>query len=259
MDSVADRSKESEKSKPAAWDALIPRTWLHAAPTAGLMYRKPLCALPMPDCCCAVVNPTCHAGGHGLYSRHGSSRLICKPVQLFHTQPLTPCSAVAALLLQPPCILQVVMAYTVGMAAALLALQATPAGAQTLQWVAIAALGFTIYGPQMLIGLSGAELVSPGAVGASQGILGWIAYLGAANAGGWSWVGWATCSAASENVSRAPAGHVQPESRMGLPQQPHPVRHPVNGLGACRCVAASIACGSAQLGSAWSRQRRWVE
>lgn len=75
------------------------------------------------------------------------------------------------------------MAYTVGMAAALLALQATPAGAQTLQWIAIAALGFTIYGPQMLIGLSGAELVAPGAVGASQGILGWIAYLGAANAG----------------------------------------------------------------------------
>jgi sugar phosphate permease len=75
------------------------------------------------------------------------------------------------------------MAYTVGMAAALLALQATPAGATTLQWIAIAALGFTIYGPQMLIGLSGAELVSPGAVGASQGILGWIAYLGAANAG----------------------------------------------------------------------------
>lgn len=79
---------------------------------------------------------------------------------------------------------QVVIAYTVGMAAALLALQATPAGASTLQWIAIAALGFTIYGPQMLIGLSGAELVAPGAVGASQGILGWIAYLGAANAGG---------------------------------------------------------------------------
>ena len=75
------------------------------------------------------------------------------------------------------------MAYTVGMAAALLALQATPAGAQTLQWVAIAALGFTIYGPQMLIGLSGAELVSPGAVGASQGILGLISYMGAAGAG----------------------------------------------------------------------------
>lgn len=78
---------------------------------------------------------------------------------------------------------QVVMAYTVGMAAALLALQATPASAPALQWAAIAALGFAIYGPQMLIGLSGAELVAPGAVGASQGILGWIAYLGAANAG----------------------------------------------------------------------------
>eukprot|EP00775_Hariotina_reticulata_P011432 gene11432-11578_t len=79
--------------------------------------------------------------------------------------------------------IKVVMAYTVGMAGALLALQAVPAEAKALQWIAIAALGFTIYGPQMLIGLSGAELVSPGAVGASQGILGWIAYLGAANAG----------------------------------------------------------------------------
>jgi sugar phosphate permease len=81
------------------------------------------------------------------------------------------------------CLLQVVMGYTVAMAGALLALQAVPAEAKALQWIAIAALGFSIYGPQMLIGLSGAELVSPGAVGASQGILGWIAYLGAANAG----------------------------------------------------------------------------
>jgi sugar phosphate permease len=78
---------------------------------------------------------------------------------------------------------QVVMGYTVAMAGALLALQAVPAEAKVLQWIAIAALGFSIYGPQMLIGLSGAELVSPTAVGASQGILGWIAYLGAANAG----------------------------------------------------------------------------
>ncbi|WIA32408.1 hypothetical protein OEZ86_003235 [Tetradesmus obliquus] len=79
--------------------------------------------------------------------------------------------------------IQVVMGYTVAMAGALLALQAVPAEAKVLQWLAIAALGFSIYGPQMLIGLSGAELVSPTAVGASQGILGWIAYLGAANAG----------------------------------------------------------------------------
>ena len=35
----------------------------------------------------------------------------------------------------------------------------------------------------MLIGLCGAELVAKSAVGASQGVLGLISYLGAANAG----------------------------------------------------------------------------
>lgn len=44
-------------------------------------------------------------------------------------------------------------------------------------------IGFFLYGPQMLIGLCGAELVGPESVGASEGFLGWIAYLGAANAG----------------------------------------------------------------------------
>ena len=44
-------------------------------------------------------------------------------------------------------------------------------------------IGFFLYGPQMLIGLCGAELVGPLSVGASEGFLGWIAYLGAANAG----------------------------------------------------------------------------
>ena len=37
--------------------------------------------------------------------------------------------------------------------------------------------------PQMLIRLCGTELVRPASVGASEGFLGWIAYLGAANAG----------------------------------------------------------------------------
>jgi OPA family sugar phosphate sensor protein UhpC-like MFS transporter len=75
------------------------------------------------------------------------------------------------------------MAYTVGIAAALFALSVVPASQPHLQWLSIFALGFCIYGPQMLIGLCGAELVAPAAVGASQGLLGWIAYLGAANAG----------------------------------------------------------------------------
>ena len=78
---------------------------------------------------------------------------------------------------------RVVMAYTVGIAAALLAFQAVPAGAAALQWLNVFMIGFFLYGPQMLIGLCGAELVGPDSVGASEGFLGWIAYLGAANAG----------------------------------------------------------------------------
>jgi len=78
---------------------------------------------------------------------------------------------------------RVCMVYTCGMALALLALKAVPAGQPPLLAACVAALGFCIYGPQMLVGLAGAELVSPSGVGASQGLLGWVAYLGAANAG----------------------------------------------------------------------------
>eukprot|EP00191_Tetraselmis_sp_GSL018_P003122 CAMPEP_0177601082 /NCGR_PEP_ID=MMETSP0419_2-20121207/14035_1 /TAXON_ID=582737 /ORGANISM="Tetraselmis sp., Strain GSL018" /LENGTH=525 /DNA_ID=CAMNT_0019094255 /DNA_START=772 /DNA_END=2349 /DNA_ORIENTATION=+ len=78
---------------------------------------------------------------------------------------------------------QVVMGYTVGIAAMLLAFSAVPATMGALQWVIVFMIGFFLYGPQMLIGLCGAELVGPKSVGASEGFLGWIAYLGAANAG----------------------------------------------------------------------------
>lgn len=79
--------------------------------------------------------------------------------------------------------MQVVMAYTVGIAGCLVAFQLAPAGVWALQWAIVFLLGFFIYGPQMLIGLCGAELVGPESVGASEGFLGWVAYLGAANAG----------------------------------------------------------------------------
>jgi hypothetical protein len=46
-----------------------------------------------------------------------------------------------------------------------------------------AALPVACCAAQMMIGLCGAELVRPDSVGASQGFLGWVAYLGAANAG----------------------------------------------------------------------------
>ncbi|KAK9824039.1 hypothetical protein WJX72_007208 [[Myrmecia] bisecta] len=77
---------------------------------------------------------------------------------------------------------QVVMAYALATAGLLAVFAACP-NVPTLQWLAVAAVGFALYGPQMLIGLCGAECVSPAAVGSCQGLLGWIAYLGAANAG----------------------------------------------------------------------------
>lgn len=48
-----------------------------------------------------------------------------------------------------------------------------------LQWLIVAAVGFALYGPQMLIGLCGAEVVRKPAVSAAQGFLGWVSYLGA--------------------------------------------------------------------------------
>ena len=74
------------------------------------------------------------------------------------------------------------MAYTVGIAAALLSFKVLPAGIAALQWLNVFMIGFFLYGPQMLIGLCGAELVGPDSVGASEGFLGWIAYLGALTA-----------------------------------------------------------------------------
>lgn len=47
-----------------------------------------------------------------------------------------------------------------------------------IQWLLVAAVGFALYGPQMLIGLCGAEVVPKPAVSAAQGFLGWISYLG---------------------------------------------------------------------------------
>ena len=51
------------------------------------------------------------------------------------------------------------MAYTVGVAACLAAFYFTPAAWPAVQWVTVFFIGFFLYGPQMLIGLCGAELV----------------------------------------------------------------------------------------------------
>lgn len=79
--------------------------------------------------------------------------------------------------------IQVVICYLFGVAIMLVAFKAVPSGFATLQAMIVFMIGFFLYGPQMLIGLCGAEIVGRRSVGASEGFLGWVAYLGAANAG----------------------------------------------------------------------------
>ena len=79
--------------------------------------------------------------------------------------------------------IQVVIAYLCGVALMLISFRAIPPGMPILQAWTVFMIGFFLYGPQMLIGLCGAEIVGRRSVGASEGFLGWIAYLGAANAG----------------------------------------------------------------------------
>lgn len=77
---------------------------------------------------------------------------------------------------------KVVMAFSAATVAALAGFWVCP-NVAWMQWACVALVGFALYGPQMLIGLCGAEAVSPPSVSACQGFLGWIAYLGAAGAG----------------------------------------------------------------------------
>jgi sugar phosphate permease len=79
-------------------------------------------------------------------------------------------SLVGRLVDSPPhaCHEQVVIAYTIGVALMLAAFWAVPADVAWLQWVTVFMIGFFLYGPQMLIGLCGAELVGPESVGASE-------------------------------------------------------------------------------------------
>jgi hypothetical protein len=86
----------------------------------------------------------------------------------------------------PPPPSKVVVAYMAGVTAAILILRTSggaPGGAgggaaAALQWLEVALLGFFAYGPQ-LIGLCGAELVAAESVGAAEGLMGLVAYLGA--------------------------------------------------------------------------------
>lgn len=72
---------------------------------------------------------------------------------------------------------QVAIAYTLLTAVFLFGFYTSP-DISWLQWLLVAGVGFSLYGPQMLIGLCGAEAVAKNAVSASQGFLGIISYAG---------------------------------------------------------------------------------
>jgi len=79
--------------------------------------------------------------------------------------------------------IRVVLGYLALLAIVLVGFSTIPTGQNLALTAGVFCIGFLIYGPQMLIGLIGAELSHPLAVATGNGLLGWISYLGAAWAG----------------------------------------------------------------------------
>lgn len=77
----------------------------------------------------------------------------------------------------------VTMAYLLGVVVALAATWLMPGGWPLYDFAVISVLGFMINGPQMMIGLIGAEVSNKRVVATATGVLGWISYLGAAASG----------------------------------------------------------------------------
>lgn len=77
----------------------------------------------------------------------------------------------------------VIIMWLVGVIASVGAFWFIPAAWRYGHWLTVFSIGFFIYGPQMLVGLAGAEIVDRSAVSSTIGLLGWIAYAGAAVSG----------------------------------------------------------------------------
>ncbi len=73
--------------------------------------------------------------------------------------------------------------FSLGVVFAIAAFYMVPAGMIILDYAMMFAVGFLIFGPQMLIGMAAAELSHKKAAGTATGFTGWVAYLGAATAG----------------------------------------------------------------------------
>ena len=70
--------------------------------------------------------------------------------------------------------------WLVGMMASVCGLWFVPVTWRYCNWLAVFAIGFFMYGPHMLVGPAGDEVMDKSAVSLAIGQLGWIAYLGAA-------------------------------------------------------------------------------
>lgn len=77
----------------------------------------------------------------------------------------------------------VTLAYLVGAVASIYITWVLPGGKPLWDFLAISVIGFLINGPQMIIGLIGAEVSDKRVVATATGVLGWISYLGAAASG----------------------------------------------------------------------------
>jgi len=77
----------------------------------------------------------------------------------------------------------VTVAYLGLLALSLIALGFAPVGSKFADAAIIACVGFAVNGPQMMIGLIGAEVVDPKVLASAAGLLGAISYAGAAIAG----------------------------------------------------------------------------
>lgn len=73
--------------------------------------------------------------------------------------------------------------FAIGIALSIFLFWFTPVNYPILDSLAIFLLGFTIFGPQMLIGVAAAELSHKKAAATATGFIGWLAYIGAAVAG----------------------------------------------------------------------------
>lgn len=73
--------------------------------------------------------------------------------------------------------------FAIGIALSIFLFWFAPVNYPILDSLAIFLLGFTIFGPQMLIGVAAAELSHKKAAATATGFIGWLAYIGAAVAG----------------------------------------------------------------------------